>query len=93
MKRVLALQHILENPPGLVGEILQKHSIDYQVVQVADEPIPDPQLYAVMIAFGGTQHIYDEKNYAFSIHEDASVCEVVGNNIPFLGVCYGCRKR
>lgn len=89
MKRVLALQHIQENPPGLVGEVLQKHGIDYQVIQVTSEPIPDPKTYDAVIAFGGTQHIYDEKSYPFSINEDARVRDAVENDIPFLGICYG----
>jgi GMP synthase (glutamine-hydrolysing) len=89
MKRILALQHIPENPPGLVGEVLRDHGIDYQVVQVVSEPIPDPMNYDAVIAFGGSQHIYDEKDYPFSINEDARIREAVQHDLPFLGICYG----
>ncbi len=89
MKRVLALQHIQENPTGLVGEVLQKHNIDSQIIQVANDPIPDPLQFDAVIAFGGTQHVYDEKNYPFSVHENTMIKSAVEHDIPFLGICYG----
>ncbi len=89
IKPILALQHAKINPPGLVGEILEEQGIAYQVVQVAEERIPDPTNYSAIIAFGGTQHVYDEKQYAFSAREESIIREAIEHDIPYLGVCYG----
>lgn len=89
MKRVLALQHVRENPPGLVGEVLQENGIACKVVHVGEEALPDPSAYDALIAFGGKQHIYDEMQYPFSRSENALIREAVEQDLPFLGICYG----
>lgn len=89
MKKVLALQHVPVNPPGLVGQVLMEYGIAVQIIHVTRQIIPDPHGFDAVIAFGGTQHIYDEKSYPFSLHEDRTIKEVIERDIPFLGICYG----
>lgn len=89
MKRVLALQHIAENPPGLVGELLEEHNIQCDVVHIAEEAPPDPILYSAMIVFGGSQHVYDSGHFPHVARENAMILKAVQEGIPFLGICLG----
>jgi hypothetical protein len=52
-KRVLALQHIAIDPPGYLGELLQEHSIPYDVAMVPEGALPDPAVYGAILSMGG----------------------------------------
>src|SRR5260370_205370 len=55
-KRVLALQHIELDPPGYLGELLQEHSIPYDVVMVQEGTLPDPTAYGAILSLAGPWH-------------------------------------
>jgi len=40
MKRVLALQHCWDDPPGYLGEILQEHDIYCETIKVEEACVP-----------------------------------------------------
>jgi len=89
MERVLVLQHVWENPEGYVGAVLRMHHIAYDVVCVETEPLPDLTNYAAIIAFGGTQHVYEDHKYGYFEQEKALLRQAVAQDIPVLGVCLG----
>ncbi len=89
MKRVLALQHIWDDHPGFLGEIMQECDIVYDVINVEEEPIPDPEEYAALISLGGAQHAYDDVTYPYFVAEKALLRHVVERDIPYLGICLG----
>lgn len=89
MRKVLILQHVWENSTGYVGEILRKHAIAYDLVNVEIEPVPDPGAYEAVIAFGGSQHVYDEHKHPYFTQEKAMIHQAVEQDIPYLGICLG----
>ena len=89
MKRVLALQHIWDDPPGYLGEIMEEHGILYDTVNVEEDPIPDPTQYAAIIALGGPQHANAHDKYPYLLSEKQVLREVVERDMPFLGICLG----
>jgi len=89
MKRVLALQHVWESPTGALGEILQEHGIDCDTVNVEEEALPDPGVYDAIIAFGGSQHVYQEEKHPYFMQEKGLIRSAVEQDIPYLGICLG----
>jgi GMP synthase-like glutamine amidotransferase len=87
-KRVLALQHIEIDPPGYLGELLQEHSIPWDVVRVQEGKLPDPMDYGAILSMGGPEFAGDE-NLSYLVQEKALIRRAVELDIPFLGVCLG----
>ncbi|GCE16383.1 type 1 glutamine amidotransferase [Dictyobacter kobayashii] len=90
-QRVLLLQHVQINPPGLVGEVLRQHQVPYDIVQVASEHLPDLTPYNAIVSFGGTQHVYEENEsrYRYLREEELLLRHAVEQQIPILGICLG----
>ena len=88
-KRVLALQHCWDDPPGYLGELLQEHGIACEVVEVEEAPIPDPSTYDALISLGGPQHAAADHKYPYLAEEKALIRKAVEQDIPFLGICLG----
>lgn len=89
MRRVLAVQHIWDDPPGYLGEIMQEYSIDCEVVQVDKQPLPPPTRYDAIIVLGGSQHANADDMYPYLVQEKQFIREVVEREIPYLGICLG----
>lgn len=89
MKRVLALQHIWDDPPGYLEEILRVHNIACETVDVQNTPIPDPAPYQAIVLMGGPQHLYADDGLAYLEQEKAMLRQAVAANIPTLGICLG----
>ena len=89
MGRVLALQHVWDDPLGCLGELLQEHQIDCEVVNVEEAPIPDPGGYDALIVLGGPQHVPAEDKYPYLVPEKALIRKAVEQDVPLLGICLG----
>lgn len=89
MKRVLALQHIWDDPAGYLGDIMQEYDIACDTVNVEEEPIPEPEGYDAIISLGGAQHAYDDVKYPYFLPEKAFLRYIVEKDIPYLGICLG----
>ena len=85
-KRVLTLQHVWDDPVGMVGTLLQEYGIEFDVINVEQERIPDPTRYDALIAFGGSQHAYDDQHYPYFGEEKALIRATVEHDIPYLGI-------
>ena len=81
---ILILQHLPEDPPGLLATVLQEHHITYQIVEIGKEPLPDV-LPAALIVLGGPQSAYDESLSS----EKALIRRALEHNLPCLGICLG----
>ncbi|HEY7418957.1 MAG TPA: type 1 glutamine amidotransferase [Ktedonobacteraceae bacterium] len=88
-QRVLVLQHIVENPAGRVGDILNEHMIPYDDIHVGKDHLPDPTQYQAIIVLGGSQHIYDKNRYPYTTHEEIYLHHAIRQEIPYLGMCLG----
>ena len=89
MKQVLALQHVWDDPPGYLGEILQEYGISCEVVNVEQDPMPDPTGYQAVVIMGGPQHVYDYAHLPYIEPEKALLRQAVEADIPVLGICLG----
>lgn len=89
MKRVLALQHVWDDPPGYLETILQEHGIICDIVEVEHTAIPDPRAYQAVLIMGGPQHVYASEQYAYLEREKTMLRQTVEAEIPTLGVCLG----
>ena len=88
-KRVLALQQYWDDPPGYLGEILQEHGIDCEVIKVDEAPLPDASKFDAIIALGGPQHANAHDKYPYLAREKDFLRQVVEQDIPYLGICLG----
>ncbi len=89
MTRILALQHVRDDPPGYLEEILQEYGIACHTVHVEHEPLPDPTAYAAIVLMGGSQHLYDEAELPYLTQEKAALLNAIEHEIPTLGICLG----
>ncbi len=89
MKRVLALQHYWDDPPGYLGEIMDEHGIPYDVVKVEEAPIPDPTNYAAVFTLGGPQSANAHDKHPYMVQEKEFLRHLVEQDIPYLGICLG----
>jgi GMP synthase-like glutamine amidotransferase len=89
MKRVLALQHVWDDPVGYLGELLHKYGIGYDVAHVETEPLPNPAGYGALLVLGGFQHAYDDETYPYFVQEKQWIRKAIEQEIPFLGICLG----
>jgi GMP synthase (glutamine-hydrolysing) len=89
MKRVLALQHVWDDPAGYLGELLQAYRLAYDVVHVETESLPDSSAYDAVLALGGFQHANDDEKHPYFVQEKQWLSSVVEQEIPFLGICLG----
>lgn len=88
-KRVLILQHILENPAGRVGDILDEYEVSYHLIHVGEDHLPDPGRYQALVVLGGSQHVYDKHRYPYTVHEKAYLQQAIKQGIPYLGMFLG----
>ena len=65
MKRVLALQFCWDDPTGYLGEIMQEHNIQYEIVEADKYPVPDPTQFDAILAMGGFQHVGENEKYPY----------------------------
>ena len=85
---VLVLQHIEIDPAGYLGELLQEHSIPYDVVIVQEDTLPDPTAYGAILSLGGPEYAGDEE-LPHLVQEKALIRRAVEKDVPFLGICLG----
>ncbi len=88
-KRVLILEHILENPAGRVGTILDEYEIFYHLIHVGRDRLPDPTRYNAIVVLGGSAHVYDKHRYPYTVREEAYLHQAIKQGIPYLGICLG----
>ncbi|MDQ2904250.1 MAG: type 1 glutamine amidotransferase [Chloroflexota bacterium] len=89
MRRVLALQHTWDDPPGHLDEILHEYGIDCHVVEVEKEPVPALEPYAACIVLGGPQHANADDMHPYLVPEKALIRAAIKQDIPYLGICLG----
>ncbi len=88
-KHALVLQHFHENPPGRVGNLLDKHMIPYDLIHVGQDSLPNPSAYGAIIVLGGTQHLYNKSQYPYTTHEEIYIHRAIEDRVPYLGMCLG----
>ncbi len=89
--RVLVLQHIACEHPGIFRDFMAEDGIEWRAVELDEgEPIPDLDGYDVLVSMGGPMDVWQKDEHPWIASELAAIREWVGQSRrPFLGFCLG----
>jgi GMP synthase (glutamine-hydrolysing) len=88
--RVLVLQHIACEPPGVFEDVLRDRSAALHRVELDEgEPLPDWRTVDAIVAMGGPMSATDDEELPWLAEEKRLIAEAVGAGVPFFGVCLG----
>jgi GMP synthase-like glutamine amidotransferase len=87
--RVLALQHIACEPPGVFEDVLRERAHELVRVELDEgEPLPAGP-YDAIVAMGGPMSVNDEDEHPWLAVEKAAIADHVRAGRPFWGSCLG----
>lgn len=89
--KLLVLQHVPHEHPGLLCEFAQRKGIEMSVVKIWEKyTIPDISSFDGLLIMGGPMGVNDPIG-TFPSRDDeiALIKETLGKNIPILGICLG----
>ncbi len=89
--RVLVLQHIAVEHPGIFRDFLAEDGIPWDAVELDQgEEIPPLGGYDVLCVMGGPMDTWQEDAYPWLVAEKRAIREAVRERgMPFLGICLG----
>ena len=88
--RVLVLQHIACEHPGVFSEVMRDRGVEQVPVELDEnEPLPDWREFDAVLAMGGPMGAVDDAEHPWLAPEKRLVREAVDDGRPFLGVCLG----
>ncbi len=91
MSRVIALQHVACETPGLIGDALARAGVAVDLVRTfAGEPVPrDLGDAAGLLVMGGPMSVYEADRLPHLRDELALLERALAAGVPILGVCLG----
>jgi GMP synthase (glutamine-hydrolysing) len=88
--RLLVIQHIACEPPGVYEDELTGRGIPFDRVQIdAGQPLPDWRGYEAIVAMGGPMSVNDGARLPWLDGEKRATAEAVKAGLPYWGVCLG----
>ena len=89
--RILVLQHIDAEHPGILREFMAEDGVRWDAVELDEgDPIPPLDGYDAMVVMGGPMDVWEEDVHPWLVPEKAVIAEAVREReMPFLGVCLG----
>jgi len=88
--RVVVLQHIACEPPGVFEDVLQERDVRLHRVELDEgEPLPDWRDFDAIVAMGGPMSVNDEDALPWLGEEKRAIGEAVRAGTPYWGVCLG----
>jgi GMP synthase (glutamine-hydrolysing) len=88
--RVLVLQHIACEPPGVYEDVLRERGATLLRVEIDEgDPLPDWREADAIVAMGGPMGAYDDDLHPWLVEEKRAIGEAVRAGTPFFGVCLG----
>ena len=89
--RVLVLQHLAVEHPGIFRDFLRKDGVTWDTVELDQgQKIPDLEPYDLMMVMGGPQDVWQEAQYPWLVPEKAAIRKfVVDMQRPYFGICLG----
>jgi GMP synthase-like glutamine amidotransferase len=86
--RVLIIQNISHEGPGILADLLAEHTIGFELCDLSKGGnAPDPAGFAGMVVLGGPQSANDET--AQITGELALIEKALDAGVPYLGICLG----
>jgi len=88
--KLLVLQHTPWAGPGrLLLDAIAKHRLDFDLVKVWQDWIPDFNDYGAIILLGGAPNVDQEEKYPFLVEEKRFIKRAIEADKPILGFCLG----
>ena len=88
--RVLVLQHIACEHPGVFSEVMRERGAEAIAIEVdAGQALPDWSEFDAVLAMGGPMGAGDDADHPWLAPERELVRDAVEAGRPFLGVCLG----
>jgi GMP synthase-like glutamine amidotransferase len=89
--KVLVLQHLEAEHPGVFRDFLREDGVDWHTVELDEgEAIPDLEPFDVMMVMGGPQDTWQEDQFPWLKPEKAAIRRFVAEmGRPYLGMCLG----
>jgi GMP synthase (glutamine-hydrolysing) len=88
--RVLVLQHISCEPPGVYEEVLRERGAVTDRVELDEgERLPDLRAYDLIVAMGGPMSATDDAELPWLSDEKSAIRSAVEADTPYFGVCLG----
>lgn len=88
--RVLVLQHIACEPPGVYEDVLRERSARiYRVELDENDPLPHWRGFDAVIAMGGPMSVNDDERLPWLRDEKVLIGDAVRAGVPFFGACLG----
>jgi GMP synthase (glutamine-hydrolysing) len=90
MRRVLVVQHVAIEQPGLIGDVLQRRGVEMTVVR-ADESLQEDAARDArgIVVLGGPMGVYEADRHPRLREEIAMLQRAVAEGKPVLGICLG----
>lgn len=86
--KVLIVQNISHEAPGLIMRMLHDVAVPYEIVDLSKgEMMPDPTDYSALIVMGGPDSANDTTDKMQS--ELRQIRQALDANMPYLGICLG----
>ncbi len=87
--RALIVQHEEPTPPGLLGEWLDGHNAEVDILRIdLDEAVPDPRDYQLIASLGSEFAAFDD-SIPFIRRESELIKKAAAEDVPVLGLCFG----
>jgi GMP synthase-like glutamine amidotransferase len=88
--RVLVLQHIACEPPGVYEDVLREQGATIHRVELDEgEPLPDRREADAIVCMGGPMSATDDAELPWLAAEKTFIADSVRAGVPFWGVCLG----
>ncbi|MBN1929691.1 MAG: type 1 glutamine amidotransferase [Chlorobiaceae bacterium] len=88
MNKLLIVQNISHEGPGILAELLAEHSIGFECRDLSNGEVPpDPSGFAGMVVLGGPQSANDGTPQITG--ELELIGKALGAGVPYLGICLG----
>jgi len=84
------LQHIRCEPPGIFADVLRRHAIAMETVELDEgDKLPDWRDWDLVVVMGGPMGVNDEAEHPWLAAEKSWIAAAVRAGVPYFGVCLG----
>ena len=87
---VFIFQHLEEESPGIVTQILEEKGVNFQIIHLyKDEELPSFEDCRALVVMGGSMGVNETEKYPFLAKEIFFIKGIIDVGRPCLGICLG----
>lgn len=88
--KLLIIQHVSFEKPGVIPDWARFNNIDYQVFHIyRNEPLPSPDDFDYLVMMGGPMSVNDHIEYPWIEKEMTLIRQCLVSQVPVIGICLG----